>query len=90
MLLKIFLIYLAVINLIGFFAMFLDKQKAKRDKWRIPEKTLFLIAVLGGSAGTTLGMYLFRHKTKHWYFKLGMPGILIIQLILIYYLRGLI
>lgn len=82
---KYFLIYLGLINLIGFFAMFLDKQKAKRDKWRIPEKTLFLLALIGGSLGTTLGMHTFRHKTKHWYFKFGMPLICIIQLILIFY-----
>ncbi|MBQ8857587.1 MAG: DUF1294 domain-containing protein [Lachnospiraceae bacterium] len=79
------LIYLLIINLIGFFAMFLDKQKAKRGKWRIPEKTLFLLALIGGSLGTTLGMNAFRHKTKHWYFKFGMPLILIIQVILIIY-----
>ena len=78
-------IYLGVINLIGFFAMFLDKQKAKRGKWRIPEKTLFLLAVIGGSLGTTLGMHMFRHKTKHWYFKFGMPFILIVQIILMIY-----
>lgn len=82
---KYILIYLGIINLIGFFAMFLDKQKAKRGKWRIPEKTLFLLAVIGGSLGTTLGMHMFRHKTKHWYFKLGMPLILIVQIILIIY-----
>ena len=82
---KYLLIYLLIINLIGFFAMFLDKQKAKRDKWRIPEKTLFLFALIGGSLGTTLGMHLFRHKTKHWYFKFGMPLILLIQLVLIFY-----
>ena len=82
---KYILIYLGIINLIGFFAMFLDKQKAKRGKWRIPEKTLFLMAIIGGSLGTTLGMHMFRHKTKHWYFKFGMPFILIIQLILIIY-----
>ena len=82
---KYILIYLGIINLIGFFAMFLDKQKAKRGKWRIPEKNLFLMAIIGGSLGTTLGMHMFRHKTKHWYFKFGMPFILIIQLILIIY-----
>ena len=82
---KYILIYLGVINLIGFFAMFLDKQKAKRGKWRIPEKTLFWLAVIGGSLGTTLGMHMFRHKTKHWYFKFGMPFILIVQIILIIY-----
>ena len=82
---KYILIYLGVINLIGFFAMFLDKQKAKRGKWRIPEKTLFLLAIIGGSLGTTLGMHVFRHKTKHWYFKFGMPMILIVQIVLIIY-----
>ena len=82
---KYLLIYLGIINLIGLFSMFLDKQKAKRNKWRIPEKTLFLLAIIGGSLGTTFGMHVFRHKTKHWYFKFGMPMILIIQIILILY-----
>lgn len=84
---KYLLIYLCIINVIGFFAMFLDKQKAKHNKWRIPEKTLFLLALIGGSLGTTLGMNLFRHKTKHWYFKFGMPLILVIQLGLFVYLK---
>lgn len=83
---KYFLIYLLLINLTGFFAMFLDKQKAKKGKWRIPEKTLFLIAIIGGSLGTTLGMHAFHHKTKHWYFKFGMPLILAAQTILIVYI----
>ena len=65
--------------------MFLDKQKAKKGKWRIPEKTLFLFAFLGGSLGTTLGMHSFHHKTKHWYFKFGMPLILVVQLVLAIY-----
>ena len=82
---KYLLIYLGIINLIGLFSMFLDKQKAKRGKWRIPEKTLFLLAIIGGSLGTTLGMHVFRHKTKHWYFKFGMPMILIVQIVLIIY-----
>jgi uncharacterized membrane protein YsdA (DUF1294 family) len=82
---KYLLIYLCIINLIGFFAMFLDKQKAKRGKWRIPEKTLFLLAIIGGSLGTTLGMNIFRHKTKHWYFKFGMPFILIVQIVFVIY-----
>ena len=82
---KYLLIYLGIINLVGFFAMFLDKQKAKRGKWRIPEKTLFLLEIIGGSLGTILGMHVFRHKTKHWYFKFGMPMILIIQIVLILY-----
>ena len=82
---KYFLIYLLIINFIGFFAMFLDKQKAKGGKWRIPEKTLFLLALIGGSLGTTIGMHAFHHKTKHWYFKFGMPLIFIIQLVLLFY-----
>ena len=82
---KYILIYLGIINLIGFFSMFLDKQKAKRGKWRIPEKTLFLLAIIGGSLGTTLGMHMFRHKTKHWYFKFGMPFIMTVQIILMIY-----
>ena len=82
---KLLLIYLLIINLAGFLAMFLDKQKAKKGKWRIPEKTLFLFAIAGGSIGTTLGMNLFRHKTKHWYFKFGMPMILVIQIALFVY-----
>lgn len=85
MLMKYFLIYFLFINFLGFFAMFFDKQKAKHGKWRIPEKTLFLIALIGGSLGTTLGMHTFRHKTKHWYFKFGMPLIFTIQLILVIY-----
>ena len=83
---KYLLIYLLVINLIGFFLMFVDKQKAKKGKWRIPEKTLFLAALIGGSLGTTFGMNVFRHKTKHWYFKFGMPAILILQIALSLYL----
>lgn len=71
--------YVCVINLAGFVLMGLDKRKAKKHLWRIPEKTLFLTALLGGSAGTTAGMYFFHHKTKHWYFVMGMPAILLIQ-----------
>ena len=75
------MIYLVFINLVGVFVMWSDKQRAKKDKFRIPEKTLFLVAILGGALGTTYGMYQFRHKTKHWYFKYGMPAILVLQLI---------
>ena len=77
---KYFLIYLLIINFVGFFAMFLDKQKAKGGKWRIPEKTLFLLALIGGSLGTTIGMHAFHHKTKHWYFKYGVPVITLLEL----------
>ncbi len=62
--------------------MFIDKKRAIKKKYRIPEKNLFLVALIGGSLGTTLGMEMFRHKTRHWYFKWGMPLLLIIQLIL--------
>ena len=74
------LIYLIVMNLIGLAVMAMDKSKARHHVWRIPEKTLFLVSILGGSAGTLAGMYLFHHKTKHWYFVVGMPLILAAQL----------
>ena len=79
---KIFLIYFIVINVIGFFLMGADKRRAQNNEWRISEKTFFLLALIGGSIGTNLGMYAFRHKTKHWYFVIGMPLILIIQVLL--------
>jgi len=79
---QILLIYLAVINVAGFLLMGIDKLRAKKQVWRVPEKTLFLIAVIGGSIGTNVGMYVFRHKTKHWYFVIGMPVILIVQIAL--------
>ena len=77
----ILIVYLLIMNLIGFILMGTDKKKAKSGAWRIPEKTLFLPAILGGSIGAIAGMQVFRHKTKHWYFKYGMPAILILQLI---------
>ncbi len=77
-----FIIYLAIINVIAFALMGFDKQRAKRSLWRIPEKTLFLSALLGGSIGAILGMYTFRHKTKHATFVYGMPVILILQILL--------
>ena len=72
--------YLVVLNIIGMGVMWADKIKAKKGAWRIPEKTLFLVSILGGSIGTWVGMYLFRHKTKHWYFVVGMPLILVLQI----------
>lgn len=71
--------YFIVMNLIGLFVMAADKNRARRHAWRIPEKVLFLVSVLGGSLGTWAGMYLFHHKTKHWYFVIGMPLIFFIQ-----------
>ena len=73
--------YLILINGIGLLAMGSDKRRAKKQNWRIPEKTLFGISLLGGSLGTWAGMYLFRHKTKHWYFVVGMPLIFVIQVL---------
>ncbi len=80
------ILYVLIINLIGFLSMGIDKFKAKNDLWRTKEKTLFLIAVVGGSIGSILGMYTFRHKTKHNSFVFGMPNILAIQIGIIGYL----
>ena len=77
---KVIGIYILVVNLIGFLVMGIDKLKAKKRGWRIPEATLFIVAIIGGSIGSILGMHLFRHKTKHWYFVVGMPLILILQI----------
>ena len=79
---KLFAIYLAVMNVLGVAVMWSDKRRARLHRWRIPEKVLFGVSLLGGSAGTWAGMYLFRHKTKHWYFKYGMPAILVAQVLL--------
>lgn len=81
MLIKILLAYLVIINAVAFILMLVDKIKAKKNLWRIPEATLFLVAVIGGSIGSLLGMYTFRHKTKHIKFIVGMPLILALQII---------
>lgn len=80
---KYLIIYLVIMNIIGFFIMAVDKHKAKKHAWRIPEKMLFLASLVGGSIGTWAGMYVFRHKTKHWYFVIGMPLILVLHIVLI-------
>lgn len=77
--------YLLAINLIGILIMLIDKRKAQKGSWRIPEKTLLLVALLGGSIGTMIGMYWFRHKTKKLKFTLGFPTILITEIIAIIY-----
>ena len=84
-------VFLIIINIVGFAAMGMDKSKAKKGQWRIPEKTLFLLSIIGGSIGTWAGMYVFHHKTKHWYFVVGMPLILVLQLLIIWFAasRGL-
>lgn len=76
------IIYLIIINLIAFALMGIDKNRARKHAWRIPEKTLFGSALLGGSIGAILGMQLFRHKTKHLSFQIGMPAILVLQLVI--------
>ena len=79
------LLYFIIINVIGFLAMAIDKWKAKNNAWRIPENTLFSITVLGGGIGTIAGMYVFRHKTKKTKFTIGMPVILVLEIILVIY-----
>lgn len=76
---KYFLIYLLIVNAIAFLLMLIDKQKAKKKKWRIPEATLMGFAAIGGSIGALMGMYTFRHKTLHKKFTIGIPAILILQ-----------
>ena len=80
---KNIVIYFIIINLIGFFIMWLDKRKAKKGAWRIPEKTLFIITALGGGIGTIAGMYTFHHKTKKIQFVIGFPLITILEVITI-------
>lgn len=75
--------YLVLINLIGFASMGLDKRRAVKKLWRTPESTLFIIALIGGSLGSIIGMRVFHHKTRHWYFAYGMPAILLLQIAVI-------
>ena len=82
------IIYIVLINIAGFASMGIDKWKAKHRQWRIPEATLFALAIFGGSLGSVIGMYSFRHKTKHWYFRYGLPVILIVQILLLVALFG--
>lgn len=78
-------IYFIIINLFGFFIMWLDKRRAKKGAWRIPEKTLFIVTALGGGIGTIAGMYTFRHKTQKIQFVIGFPFITILEIITILY-----
>lgn len=78
-------IYFAGVNLAGFISMLLDKSKSRRNAWRIPEATLFLFAIFGGSIGSLIGMYTFHHKTMKPRFYIGIPVILAIQVIIILY-----
>ena len=82
------MIYILIMNVIGFCLMGLDKHRARTRQWRMPEKILFGAALLGGSAGAWAGMYVFHHKTRHWYFVVGIPLILAAQLALAVILRA--
>ena len=79
---KLVIVFLIIVNALGFLLMLIDKQKAIHNRWRIPEKTLLGVGLIGGSLGCILGMRLFRHKTKHLKFTLGIPLILIAQIAL--------
>ena len=82
------LIAVAVMNVLSFCLMGMDKRAARLGRWRVPEKTLFLVTALFGGLGGVLGMQVFRHKTKHWYFKLGFPLLLIVQIVVLCALFG--
>ena len=84
---QIAVIYLIVINILGFLVMGLDKHKAKMADRRIPENTLFMLTILGGGVGTIAGMYVFHHKTKKMKFKVGMPLILILEILIFVYFK---
>ena len=77
---KLILLYLLIVNAVAFLLMLVDKQSARKKLWRIPESTLLLTAAIGGSIGSLAGMFVFRHKTKHLKFTLGIPAILIAQI----------
>ena len=79
--LKNIIIYFVIINILGFLIMYIDKQKAKKGHWRVPEKTLFIITALGGGIGTISGMYAFRHKTQKMHFVIGFPVITIVEIL---------
>lgn len=83
----VFIIYFLLVNLLGFYAMYTDKLRAKKRAFRVPEATLFAIAIIGGTIGCILGMYTFRHKTKHWHFVYGMPILLVLQIVSILLLQ---
>ena len=79
---ELFFVYLLIVNALGFVLMLADKRKARKKKWRIPESTLMLVALIGGSIGCLSGMYLFRHKTRHPKFTVGVPLILALKVVL--------
>ena len=76
----ILIIYLTIVNIVGFIIMGIDKRRAIKNEWRIPEKSFFIVSLIGGSIGSWAGMYVFHHKTKHWYFVVFIPTILAVQI----------
>ena len=78
---KLLLLYLFLINALGLLLMLADKAKARKNLWRIPERTLMTVAALGGSLGCLMGMYTTRHKTRHWKFVVGVPTLLVLQIL---------
>ena len=83
------LVWLVLVNILDFALMGVDKRRARRDALRVRERTFFLLALLGGTLGAILGMRLFRHKTKHWYFRYGLPVLLAVQVVLGVFFRRL-
>ena len=86
---QIVIVYLVIVNILGFFIMGFDKHQAKMGNRRIPENTLFSFTIVGGGIGTILGMYVFHHKTKKLKFKIGMPLILILEILIFVYFKYL-
>ena len=83
---KLILLYLLIVNAVAFLLMLVDKQSSRKKLWRIPESTLLLTAAIGGSIGSLAGMYTFRHKTRHLKFTLGVPAILVVQILAVFLL----
>ncbi len=80
------LMYICIINIVGYFIILIDKYKAKRDKWRIKESTMLIVGLIGGALGNVLSMTMFRHKTQHKKFYIGMPIVAILHLVILIYL----
>lgn len=85
---KFVIIVLLILNIFGFILVSLDKYKAKNRLWRIPERSFFILSILGGSVGVYIGLFLFNHKTRHWYFMTIIPLIILAQIVFIYYLSN--
>lgn len=82
------IIALLILNIFGFILVSLDKYKAKNRLWRIPERSFFILSILGGGIGIYIGLFLFNHKTRHWYFMVIIPLIILAQIVFIYYLAN--